>query len=220
MKDENMNKIVQDISKEIQSMSGTYTPYIIFTDWCKMLALSISNACELTHGELWKLRETDYCNTVKRYSDEQLLKFVDLGKMLIDLYEQEGPYDALGDIYMTAKCGNKSTGQFFTPFNISLLTAQLQSYPTEGKIELNEPSCGAGGMILATAKIINERGGNAQRQLKVTANDLDWNSIYMAYVQLSLNGIDAVCIQGDTLANEAFSEKRALRTPKNKGVLL
>lgn len=54
MKDENMNKIVQDISKEIQSMSGTYTPYIILTDWCKMLALSISNACELTHGELWK----------------------------------------------------------------------------------------------------------------------------------------------------------------------
>ena len=75
-------------------------------------------------------------------------------------------------------------------------------------------------MILATAKVINERGGNAQRQLKVTANDLDWNSIYMAYVQLSLNGIDAVCIQGDALANEAFSEKRALRTPKNKGVLL
>lgn len=207
MKDENMNKIVQDISKEIQSMSGTYTPYIILTDWCKMLALSISNACELTHGELWKSRETDYCNTVKRYSDEQLLKFVDLGKMLINLYEQEGPYDALGDIYMTAKCGNKSTGQFFTPFNISVLTAQLQSYPTEGRIELNEPSCGAGGMILATAKVINERGGNAQRQLKVTANDLDWNSIYMAYVQLSLNGIDAVCIQEMLLQMKRFQRK-------------
>lgn len=76
MKDENMNKIVQDISKEIQSMSGTYTPYIILTDWCKMLALSISNACELTHGELWKSRETDYCNN----STDFYTRILPLGK--------------------------------------------------------------------------------------------------------------------------------------------
>jgi hypothetical protein len=44
---------------------------VIFTDWCKMLALSISNACELGHGDIWKAREAIYCDTAKRYSPEQ-----------------------------------------------------------------------------------------------------------------------------------------------------
>lgn len=105
--------------------------------------------------------------------------------------------------------------------NEVLYTKTFNEWQQEDEIiRLNEPSCGAGGMILATAKVINERGGNAQRQLRVTAQDLDWNSIYMTYIQLSFNGIDAVCIQGDTLMNNPFSEEHALRTPKNKGVLL
>ena len=215
-----MNKIIQDISKEIKDMSGTYTPYVVFTDWCKLFALATANACEMWHGDVWKEREDIFCNTAKKYSDKQLLKFIELDYMLMDLYEQEGPYDALGEIYMAAECGSKSTGQFFTPFHVSLLTARMQDYNTEGVVKLNEPSCGAGGLILAAAKVINECGGDAQKQLKVVANDLDWNSIYMTYIQLSYNGIDAVCIQGDTLSDMPFEERRALRTPKNKGVLL
>lgn len=215
-----INTLTQEIAKKIQRMSDTYTPYVIFTDWCKMLSLSISNACEIIHGDLWKQREKTYIDTASKYTSEQLNTIVELGQALIEVYEQEGPYDALGEIYMVAECGNKSTGQFFTPFHVSVLTAQLQKYPENGIIRLNEPSCGAGGMILATAKVINDRGGNAQRQLRVTAQDLDWNSIYMTYIQLSFNGIDAVCIQGDTLMNNHFSEEHTLRTPKNKGVLL
>lgn len=215
-----MNKIVQDISREIQGMSGTYTPYVIFTDWCRMFAISIANACELEQGDLWKAREAIYYDTAKKYSPEQLDKIAELCNMLIELYGEEGPCDALGEIYMAAECANKSTGQFFTPFQVSVMTARLQDYPLTGKIKLSEPSCGSGGMILAAARCINERGGNAQRQLKVRAQDLDWNAIYMTYIQLSLNAIDAICIQGDTLENEAFAEERALRTPRNKGVLL
>lgn len=48
-----INTLTQEIAKKIQRMSGTYTPYVIFTDWCKMLSLSISNACEIIHGDLW-----------------------------------------------------------------------------------------------------------------------------------------------------------------------
>ncbi|MEI3201830.1 MAG: hypothetical protein V8S21_07575 [Lachnospira eligens] len=52
-----INTLTQEIAKKIQRMSGTYTPYVIFTDWCKMLSLSISNACEIIHGDLWQQRE-------------------------------------------------------------------------------------------------------------------------------------------------------------------
>ena len=64
---------------------------------------------------------------------------MELGQALIEVYEQEGPYDALGEIYMAAECGNKSTGQFFTPFHVSVLTAQLHKYPEDEIIRLNEP---------------------------------------------------------------------------------
>jgi hypothetical protein len=43
-------------SKEIKDMSGTYTPYVVFTDWCKLFALATANACEMWHGDVWKER--------------------------------------------------------------------------------------------------------------------------------------------------------------------
>ncbi len=51
-----MNKIIQDISKKIKDMSGTYTPYVVFTDWCKLFALATANACEMWHRDVWKER--------------------------------------------------------------------------------------------------------------------------------------------------------------------
>ena len=201
-------------------MSGEYTPYVIFTDFCKMFALTISNAGDIMHGRIWQQREKMYIDTARKYTKDNMMTFVDMQKMLVEIYEQQGPYDALGEIYMMAECGNKSTGQFFTPFHVSLLTAQIQEYPENKIIQMNEPSCGAGGMILAVAKVINDRGGNAQKQLRITAQDIDWNSIYMAYIQLSLNGLDALCIQGNTLKDEYFDEEHALRTPRNRGMLL
>lgn len=79
-------------------------------------------------------------------------------------------------------------------------------------------------MIIAIAAVLKERGINYQYCMKVTAQDLDWRSVYMAYVQFSLLGIDAVVIQGDTLCNPYIpgetDERRVLRTPKNMGVLL
>lgn len=215
-----MKPIVSDMASVIQSISGSYTPYVVFTDWCKMYALAIANACEYVHGKLWQERENAFLNIQKKYTITQMSSFAKLGAMLVELYEEEGPYDALGELYMAADCGSKATGQFFTPFHISLLTAGLREYPEDEKVILNEPSCGAGGMILAVAKTIDIRGGNAQRQMRVVAQDLDWNAIYMTYIQLSLNGIDAICVQGDTLQALPFEEKRALRTPRNKGVLL
>lgn len=212
---------MSEISDKINKMSGTYTPYVIFTDWCKMLALATANACEIRHNSIWQKRESAYLETIRKYNSEQQLEFSWLSSRLFDVYAIEGPFDALGEIYMMAECGNKATGQFFTPFNINLLTARLEDYELNKQIKLNEPSCGAGGMILATARLINEKGGNAQRYLKVKAQDIDWNSVYMTYVQLSYNGIDAIVVQGDTLSDiKDYSEEQIFKTPKNKGVLL
>lgn len=215
-----MNEILSEIVNRIQHMSGTYTPYVIFTDWIKMTALSISNSCQLFHDKIWQDREQQFLDISRRYSQQQLWEFVAMGRLLIDFYEEQGPYDALGEIYMAAGCGNKATGQFFTPFHVALLTASVVQYPNDEVITINEPSCGGGGMILAAAKVYEQRGGNYQKNMRVTAQDIDWNSIYMTYVQLSWCGIDAVCIQGNTLTGDKPDRMNIFRTPKNTGVIM
>lgn len=215
-----MNEILSEIVNRIQHMSGTYTPYVIFTDWVKMTALSISNSCQLFHDEVWGDRERQYIELARRYDEKQLSEIVNIGKLLIDFYEQQGPYDALGEIYMAAGCGSKATGQFFTPFHVAVLTASAMQYSDNEVITINEPSCGGGGMILAAAKVLADRGWNYQRCMRVTAQDIDWNSIYMTYVQLSWCGMNAVCIQGNTLTGDKPDKMNIFRTPRNTGVIM
>jgi hypothetical protein len=75
-------------------------------------------------------------------------------------------------------------------------------------------------MIIAAAKRIKEKGYDYQRTMEVVAQDVDWRSVYMTYVQLSLLGINAVVCQGDSLSNKAISEENKLYTPRKAGVLI
>ena len=113
--------------------------------------------------------------------------------------------DVLGNLFMVSGWGNKNTGQFFTPYSVSLATAKLQCYKSNETVRMNEPAAGAGGMIIAVAQAMKENGINYQKQLRVIAQDLDLTAFYMCYTQLSLMGIDAKCVQGDTLENQPFS---------------
>lgn len=213
---------VTRIAEAVNAMSGSFSPYVIFSDWVKMYAISISNMLELHKNEVWKKRERAYLDIASKYTPEQLKRFAELSAMLVELYEAAGPYDALGEIYMASGCGNKGTGQFFTPYHVSSLVADLavDKIKAGEKIIINEPSCGGGGMILAAAKRINEAGGDAQLQMDIVAQDLDWNSVYMAYVQLSLNGLNAVCIQGDSLQMIDAPKECILETPRRRGLLI
>lgn len=217
-----------DIIKTIQGMSGKYSAYEIFTDWIRCMALSISNSMSIIHDKVWNEREDAYKDTIKKYEDQERLKLVEMFDMLIETFDA-GPDDVLGDIFMKSGMGSKAAGQFFTPFNLSVLTAKCAVNINEIKsnndnIEINEPSCGGGGMILAVAKVLHEEKINWQKRMKVVAQDLDWKGVYMCYVQLSLFGIRAICVQGDTL-REPFdpgktSRSQILFTPAAMGVLL
>lgn len=211
----------------IQKMSGSYTPYTIFTDWVTMMAISIQNACSLQHSKTWKEREQKYLEISGKYTAEEQERFGEMMGMLAMEFEEAGPRDILGEIYMQADCGNKTTGQFFTPFHLSELCASVRmgDIPDDGgRILINEPSSGGGGMIIAAAKVLKDRGINYQHRMDVIAQDLDWNGVYMTYVQLSLLGIKARVAQGDTLADPYtggnYPPDRILKTPAYMGILV
>lgn len=216
---------IEKIIKIITNMSGNYTPYTIFSDWVKMAAIAIQNACDMFHGELWGKREKQYLECANKYTHDDLIKFCDMFNYLTLAFENNGIYDYLGEIYMRSGAGSKLTGQFFTPFHLSELTSSvaLNQFNEEKIIEINEPSVGGGGMILAAAKVLHDKGINYQKCLKVTAQDLDWNGVYMAYVQFSLIGIKATVVQGNTLQapyHTGYDADKILRTPAEMGALI
>lgn len=215
-----------EIVRKINELSGSRSPYEVFCDWIKCLALAISNTSDtIRKGLVWQKREEEYLKTIRSYGSDSI-NLVEMKDLLVVALE-ENISDILGKVYMDSDCGNKNTGQFFTPFHLSLLTAQC-TLPKDisplNPLILNEPSCGSGGMIIAIVKILKDRGINPQRSMKVVAQDLDWKAVYMTYIQLSLLGINATVVQGDTLCepfdNRLYPEERILYTPAKKGMLL
>lgn len=182
-----------------------------FFDWVMLMALSISNSSTLIYNKTWKLREEQYLNVIKKYKKEDLLAFAECMSFLIEDLNEE-PSDILGKLYHQLDAQNKRTGQFFTPFHLSMLVAQMQRYSPKLQ-EMNEPSCGSGGMILAVAKAMKDQGINYMKYMNVVAQDIDWNCVYMAYVQLSLAGIKAKIIQGDTLIPAKREAHQIFYTP-------
>lgn len=187
----------KDIIKKIDSMSGSKSPYNVFTDWIKCTALAIMQSVWFSED-----REQIYLDIIKDYNGRD---FSDMCAWLSETIECKMT-DVLGNLFMQSGWGNKNTGQFFTPYTLSLATADLvmTDLPDNEYITLNEPSAGAGGMVIAAAEVVKNSGRNYQKGLRVVAQDLDWNAFYMCYIQLSLYGIDAKVVQGDTLLDKPF----------------
>lgn len=198
---------VNQIIKSFNDFDGSRNRHSLFCDWVKFMAISISNQVWFS----WE-REEEYRQLAGTYEAESMSRFSDMMGMLWEAFDTE-INDYLGQIYMEGNMGNKSTGQFFTPFHLAELVAMMQPNDPEQKVIVNEPACGGGGMVLAKAKAIQAAGGNYQDTLKVIAQDLDWTGVYMTYTQLSMAGINAVVIQGDTLTGEKAGALQKFYTP-------
>lgn len=211
----------KEIESIISKISGKYSPYQVFSDWIQCCAISISNSMVMIEDKTYRDREKEYVAIINKYSDDEKAEFAKMFVLLGDALEEDMT-DVLGEIYMEMDMGSKYTGQFFTPNHVSQLCADLAIGDTD-EIKVNEPACGGGSMIIATAKRLKERGINFQKRMKVVAQDLDWKSVYMCYLQLSLLGINAIVVQGDTISDpytDNYPKNRTLRTPGNMGVLL
>lgn len=185
----------KQIINTINRLAKSKSSFQVFSDWVKCTALSISQSIYFSPK-----REEEFRSLIKEYPQEE---FVKMTAMLTETFEDDFS-DVLGDLFMMSGWGNKNTGQFFTPYAVSLACAKLTQYPKNGIVTMNEPSAGAGGMIIATARSMKEQGIDYRKKLRVIAQDLDWNAFYMCYIQLSLLGIDAKCSQGDTLENRPY----------------
>ena len=153
--------------------------------------------------------EQRYKYTVSNYNKEQAEEFSKLLAFLVCGLEEQY-FDFLGQVFSILNLGHAGKGQFFTPYHVSKMMAEINFVDLEKHlnekdfITLSEPCCGSGGMIIAYAETMKNRGYNYQHQLYVEAVDIDELCFKMAYIQLALLGIPAKVIRGDSLAMRYF----------------
>ena len=175
--------------------------YDVFRDFVTMAAFALHNAVRKDER-----LEAEYMTIIGRYPREDANRFPKLLAELITLLDPE-PWDALGQLYMELGIASEHVGQFFTPPELSELMARL-TYGEELDrlkkpfVTVQEPACGAGGMILAFAKLMVSKGMNPAYRMWAHCQDVDRTAALMCYLQLALWNVPATVVVGNTLTME------------------
>ena len=53
-------KIINEIVKDINNLSGKHSSFEIFSDWVTMKAIAIQKASCLYHNDIWQKREDEF----------------------------------------------------------------------------------------------------------------------------------------------------------------
>ena len=205
-----MNEYTKELTKLINKIAYRHTPREVFSDFIELSALSVSNSVDPAPYEE---REKQYLSLIKKYDPARQKLFPEAFALLVESLEHEAaagtPSDILGPLFMDLGCGDK--GQFFTPQHVCAMMGKMVLSENDkiiienGFITVSEPCCGAGAMVLGFAQAMQENGYDYNRQMVVTAIDTDIWCIHMCYLQLSLYGIPAVVVHGDSLTRKEWS---------------
>ena len=193
-----MNK--KEFKQIIQKLSYTRHTWNVWQDWTQMYALAIAQSTGFTEK-----REQQYMDIVGRYTHDEMQLFPQLSALTVEALELEF-CDFLGSMFMELELGSNAKGQFFTPYHLCKMMAQMTTSNDQyedGKIvTVSDPCVGGGAMLIALCDTLKEQGINYQRQLRITAQDVDYTACCMCYIQLSLLGCQAKVVYGNTLTVE------------------
>lgn len=204
---------VAELLKHLEKGFHRTNAHELLSDIFECGAIAVSNKFDWTQA---KKREQRYINIMKKY-DVQMQKLIAevFAEIYILLTSQLdiGFGDYLGELYMRSETSNSKAGQFFTPYCVSKLSAEVSIHATDIQryiqcneiLTLNEPACGSGGMIIAAADVLfNEYNFNISHNLFVECSDIDSRCVHMSFLQLGLAGIPAVIYKRNTLTMETW----------------
>lgn len=189
--------------KLVDSLCGRHSRWEVWKDMIVMFAATISNAVDARHREA---REALFRDSAKHYSEKEMNTFSELFGQLVNAMEQGGHRDFLGELFIELGLGNDAGGQFFTPYSICKMMADVgtpdicEKVEQNGWVSLNDPACGAGATLIAVADILyNSKKINYQERAMFTGQDIDYTTALMCYIQLSLYGCPGYVHIGNTL---------------------
>lgn len=171
----------------------------VFSDFITLAASELDMARIRTPENIVRSREI-----CAKYSESDISNLHALFGLMVCALEAKF-HDFLGAIFMELELGDDRNGQYFTPYNVQSLMAKLlmpdidETIRREGFVTVSDPASGAAGMIVAYAEILLEAGYNPSEQMFGSCIDIDPIAADMAFIQLSLLGIPAEVVTGNTL---------------------
>lgn len=200
---------LQDSEKEFLKLFDKLTysrsAWQVWEDLMTVMACSISNAVDRALDK-FKRREEQYERAIKRLGGVEVPAQM-LGIIVMAL-EQNSDQDFLGKLYMNLNLGSHWHGQFFTPYDVCRMIAEMNfgsdmedEVKRKGYISVCDPCVGAGAMLIAAANALKRVNVNFQTNAVFVGQDIDWVVAMMAYIQLSLIGCPGYIIIGNSLTN-------------------
>lgn len=197
-----------DITRELLHAAdvtkGRIGSSVCFNDFLAYCALTLSNNSDPAHLEERK-QQKEYL--LKTYREPELQIFDQTLQLLAEEIvhnTNRGAYtDILGPVYTQFHPRSGPLKQDFSPPSVGMLLNRIafqnKELPEKGYFTLTDPTCGSGSLCLAGAEKLLCEGFNPCEQLVVFASDLAIPCVHMTYLQLSLYGIPAVIVRGDTI---------------------
>ena len=206
---------IEDIIKRINASVYRFDKHQLISDVFECGAITISNMVDLMNKEE---REKRYLQVIKKYQKEEQTLIAEIFAMIFALlssvvYDNGRFYDNLGELFMRCNQGSSSAGQYFTPFQVSAMMAQmiigdeiLEKTQNDGVLTLNDSCCGGGGMMMAALDVLkNKYHINYTRNCFVLCSDIDLRCVHMTYLQLALAGVPAIVKHQNSLTGETWS---------------
>lgn len=182
----------------------------VFRDFIALAASELDLARIRTPENIKHSREI-----CEKYSDSDIRNLHELFCLMVCALEAKF-HDFLGAIFMELELGDDRNGQYFTPYHLQSLMAEMvlpdveQTIRREGFVTISDPASGSAGMIIAYAENLLESGYNPSEQMYAHCVDIDPIAADMSFIQLSLLGIPAQVVTGNSLTLEC---RRARFTP-------
>jgi type I restriction-modification system DNA methylase subunit len=164
--------------------------------------LTICIACVTRNPETsLSYYEDEYMRVIEPYKALGTLKyFPELFAELI-LYLEENKDNSQGNdllgTFFEQELSRGRNGQFFTPFHVCDMMAQITKGEETKPVNVIDPCCGSGRMLLAFAKGSRFMHG-------YYGIDIDSRCAKMTAINLFLNGLRGEVMCGDTLARDDF----------------
>lgn len=197
----------QNFVKELSRLDSSKTVTEKFRDFCELAYCSYA---KLTASrEQAETLENRYMQIVSTYPDKDTIRAYPalLAQAYIAVNERQ---DFFGKAASEIGALDARAGQFFTPYEVCVLMAEISladacaQIDKRGFVTLNEPTAGAGAMVLAAADVLERQGFDPKIHLIVKAQDISQLCFHMCFLQLTFRAIPALVERANTLSLEVY----------------
>ena len=144
-----------DFVKTFGYLADRHSSWQAWADFVVLAAVAIANRFGDLNDERHQRREEEYRSIMERYNPQEREIFPRLFALTVEALEANPHQDYLGEMFMTLELGNHWKGQFFTPYHVCQLMADISMEDAEAKIErqgwlgIMDCACGAGALLIA-----------------------------------------------------------------------